>query len=315
MNTFISTLPTDLQGLASRTGNKLFECKVEAIKTASKASKTTDVDDFLPKSCQEFGQNFKIKLPKVIMESEEYQTLSKEANDAIKTCQTALAETIRKGTQLTADHMDAKYAAKHCTALVSLVKTAQQTLNIQKYPPDLATIDYIHEHPNEAIDGTNLTLEQFLKEFKKANNLSLLPYPSTDTPKASFVELIKEINKNSFQDNVPLLTQDVTEEDSTMDLTPDLTPDLTQGSSLVHNTCGRKVLVRRINEYVEGIIFALRKSYNETKAENVTRARHKAFALSKMKEEQAGCVGDIIGTKPPIVSPALTGIVNKQVQR
>ena len=44
-------------------------------------------------------------------------------------------------------------------------------------------------------------------------------------------------------------------------------------------------------------------------------SRDKAFALSEMKDEQAARVGDIIGTKPPVVSPALTGVVNKQVQK
>ena len=309
MNTFISTLPIDLQDLAYSTGKTLFDCKVEAIKKASKASKITD-DDYLPESCQEVGQNFKLKFPKIIMESEEYQTLSTEANDAIETCRKALAETIRKGTQLTADHMDVKYAANHCTALLSLAETALETLNIKKYPADLAAIDYIYEYPNEATDGTKLTLEQFLKEFKKANNLSLLLYPSKDSPEAKFVELIKEIN-----DVPPPLTQAVTEEDSNMDLTSDSIPDLTQGSPSVYNTCGRIVLVKRIREDVEGMIFAPRKSFNKTKAENVTRARHKAFAISKMKEVQASRVSEIIGTEPPIVSAALTGIVNKQVQK
>ena len=118
---FTMTLPSNLQDLVLEDGQKLFKVKAVAITTSAKANKITNDDDYLPKLCHDFGQSFKIMLPDKVMESEEYQTLSEEADTAIGRCRKALAEIINQGTKLTARQLDVEYAAKHCTTLVSLV--------------------------------------------------------------------------------------------------------------------------------------------------------------------------------------------------
>ena len=205
-------------------------------------------------------------------------------------------------TKLTADYMQEEYVKKYCKFLKFLASFTMVQLCIEDYPEDMAAVDIIHDQTDVILDGTGLTLEQFLVQFKKHNNLAVLPPPTCREAeqKPEFIYFVNKINTENV----------VVQEESNQANRGVLAIEMDTSSSRP-NVGGRVAMVRKVMQHLHGLLIDPFQAFNSKKTLNDQSARFSAYAEKMRQEDKADRCAEILSSIPPVDNPTLKGAAKK----